>query len=152
MKSVPEEVFGDDARHSRLLLLHRVVLRVLVLQLAHRGQRGHLEGRVGGGVPRLGAGFHVHQGADLLAEGQSLIGRNGRFALFGQNRQSIPIRPGIRLTPDQDDRGRRRLRPDLGAPTVQRREQRTGVRNVEAEQEDVGLTIGRGTLGGLTRY
>ena len=112
-------------------------------QLAHGGQGRDLEGGQGGARRVLGARLHVHVGGNLLAECQGLVGGHRGLPLLGQQAEDVTAASEVWLATHQDDRSGGGDGADLRTPEVQGGEERPGVGDLVAEQEDVGVPVGQ---------
>lgn len=92
-------VLGGDGGEP-LLLIHLgrgSQSQMLGHDLTHGGQSRHFKGRLGGPSRGSDTRLHVHEGSDLLAEGQCLIRWHGGFALLGQRCQGVSVSSHVRL-------------------------------------------------------
>ena len=154
--SLESSVLRLEQRHGRVdaraplergSLAHVVVVVVFGILVFDGGQGADLErfGVVLVGV--LGARLNVVQRFDLAADGERLLLTDRRSTGLAEVGDGQRIGSLLRLASAKDHRNVRPVSPELPDPLVLDVVERDGVRNLVAEEEDVGLLVRQRTHG-----
>ena len=118
--------------------------RPCAAQLTRSRQTARFEGGLNA-TPSLDCGgLHVGEGADLLGEGEGLVGRDGRLAGLGQAGQHVAVGARVSLEADEDDGDVGCGGLELGRPEIEGGEEGGRVGDLVAEEEDLGGVEGQG--------
>lgn len=107
-------------------------------QLTGCRQAARLEGGLDATAGPDGGGLYVGQCADLLGEGEGLVGGDGCLAGLSQAGQHFAVGARVSLEADEDDWDVGRGGLELGRPEVEGGEEGGGVGDLVAEEEDLG--------------